>query len=558
MSMLLRRALPLVLLAALTACGKKQDASVPLAYAPADTPYVFANIDPLPQAVRDQYFSSLKPMWPAVLGTYTRLIDDAKDLTDEQRKVARAILDEFGAFAEKGSAAEAGFTGEARFALYGVGLVPVARWEIADADKLRATVARVEAKAGAKLAVAKIGEQEYWHVGNDKVVAIFAIVGKHLVATIAPPAATDDLRKRLLGLAPPDKSLLDAGALDAINRDNKFTPYGTVLVDIVRIVDVATGEPDATMREFTTALGSPPTPTDPTCRKEFLEIANKYPRVVAGYTKLEPKTMDMVALLQLEPALAKDVAAAVGSAPGSAGQADGLFDVSLSLPVLKLKDFWIKQTKAVVDKPYACAQLDDLNRTFTEMNQKLATTIPPPVSDLTGARVTLTKLAMGKEGAKPDLSGKLLIGLTNPMSALAMGQLAIPQLKEVKLTPDGSTVALPPGLVPGDVPPLFAAMNDKAIALAAGQGEDAALGAYLTAPASTDPVFMRMYFTGSMYGQFGGWVQKMRDFLPEAQRKDLDDQSTLFKFYEQWIRYIDIKATAKSNGLEFFERVELN
>jgi hypothetical protein len=556
---MLRRALPFALIAVLSACGKKQDATSPLAFVPADTPYVFANIEPVPQAVRDEYVAVMKPMWPTMLGMYTRLADEAKGLTDEQRKIVRAILDEVKTFAEKGSGEDAGFTGNAHFALYGVGLVPVTRWELADPAKLRATVARVEEKGGAKLAVGKIGDQEFWHVGNDKVAVVVAIIDKHLVATIWPTNASDDLKKRLLGLVRPDKNLGDAGALAKFNGDNGFLPYGTMLVDAVRIVDVATsGDADPVMREIFAADGKPPPQVDATCRQEFLDIAKKFPRLVAGYTVLEPKKMDMVGRIELEPALAKDVAAALGAAPGSAGPTEGLMDVAFSLPVLKFKDFLLKQTKAVVDKPYACTHLADLNQGYAELNQKLATTIPPPASDLTGLRMSLSKLALGKEGAKPDVSGKVLVGLANPMSALAMGQLASPQLKDLKIAPDGKPVALPAGLVPGEVPPLFAAMNDKAIALSAGAGEDATLSAWLTAAPASEPVFFRMYFSGSLYGQFGEWTKTFAAFMPEAQRKDIDDQRALFAIYEKWIRGIEIRLTAKSNGIEIFERFESN
>ena len=65
--------------------------------------------------------------------------------------------------------------------------------------------------------------------------------------------------------------------------------------------------------------------------------------------------------------------------------------MSLSLPVLKLKDFWIKQADAVAAKPYTCAQLTALNEGFANSKAKVDVTIPPPFSDLTGVRFALDK-----------------------------------------------------------------------------------------------------------------------------------------------------------------------
>ena len=46
---------------ALTGCGR-QDKDTPLAFVPADTAYVFANIKPLPDAVSRAWFDRLEPL----------------------------------------------------------------------------------------------------------------------------------------------------------------------------------------------------------------------------------------------------------------------------------------------------------------------------------------------------------------------------------------------------------------------------------------------------------------------------------------------------------------
>ena len=46
---------------ALTGCGR-QDNDAPLAFVPADTAYVFANIKPLPDAVSRAWFDRLEPL----------------------------------------------------------------------------------------------------------------------------------------------------------------------------------------------------------------------------------------------------------------------------------------------------------------------------------------------------------------------------------------------------------------------------------------------------------------------------------------------------------------
>jgi hypothetical protein len=75
----------------------------------------------------------------------------------------------------------------------------------------------------------------------------------------------------------------------------------------------------------------------------------------------------IAAQLEMQPALAAQLAAALGAAPGTGKPGAGVLDLALSLPVLKLKDFWIAQADAVAAKPYACASLAELNRGFADL-----------------------------------------------------------------------------------------------------------------------------------------------------------------------------------------------
>jgi hypothetical protein len=431
------------------------------------------------------------------------------------------------------------------------------RVELGDAAKFRAAIARIEAKSGAKLATAKVGDQEYWHLGTDKLVGLMAISGNHLVLTVAPAAASEELRKQLLGITRPSQSMLASDGIARLNAQRGYGPNGSGYVDLVRLVERITSEPDAAQREFATALGSPLKGTDAVCRDEFLAIARKAPRVAFGYTELTAKRMAVDATLELEAALANEVMDASGSAPGSAGPSEGVVDMSIALPMLKLKSFWLKQANAVAAKPYACADLAEINRSFTEMKSKLDTTIPPPLSDLTGARFVLSKLALDNP-QKPDYSGKLLVGLSNPMSALAMAQLTVPALKDVKLAADGKPVTLPVGTVPGQNLPMFAAMNDKSLAIAAGAGEDATLAAFLAAPAAPEPVFLRMTMSGKIYGLMGKFAGVARAAMPAEQQADFDAQMAMFTVYEKWIRSAEIRLTATPAGVTMREVIELN
>jgi hypothetical protein len=550
-----RRVVPLVLLLALAACGKKPDANSPLAFVPADTPYVFANLEPTPQPVLDQWSQMTREVWPLSLSMYQRMLDKAEAQDAAAVKAARAVLDEVSAHVSAGTTEQLGIKGSTHIALFGIGILPVARVQLADPNALRAAIARVETKAGAQLPKAKLGEVEYWAVTIEKMQLLMAVIDNQLVLSAAPAAVSDEVRKQLLGITRPAKAF-DIENLATLNKRYGYTPYSSGYVDVVRLVEFLGDADDPLRRELSGAVFGDALPAmDPTCKAEARSIAAKFPRIVVGYTELAPKRMTIHMQLEIEPALAKDFAASLGAAPGTGTPSEGLVDFSLSLPVLKQKTFWLKQAKAVVDQPYACADLADLNQSFAKFKQSLDTTIPPPASDLAGLRVMLSKLDFAAGMDKPEIGGKIVVALNNPAGAVAMAQLMLPSLKDLKLTSDGKPVALPPTVAPPPVPPMFLAMNDRALAVSAGAGEEATLSAFLTAPAASESMFMRMHFTGAMYARLGGVFDVMAPLIPEEQRADIDTQKQMFKLYEKWIDSAEITLTAKNDGVSLLETV---
>ena len=554
--------------ALLAACGKSVDNSAPLAFVPADTPYVYANVEPTPKAVIEQWSRRMHEYLPVALGVYENAldridtlkhIDGAKPDDSHAIAAARALIDTLKTHDTWEKLRELGLKPDMRVAFYGVGLVPVLRFELGDATKFRATIADIERRSGGALPTAKVGNQDYWYLGNEKAVAMFAIEGAQFVATVAPAKASDALKRTLLGVDRPAKSIADSGDLDKLAKQYGYSNYGEGFVDVVKIAERLTGPAQGSDLEVAQTLGLPTSGSDAACKAEYLDLARKFPRMVMGANEIGAQRVRIGAQLEMQPALATQLAAALGAAPGTGKPGEGVLDMALSLPVLKLKDFWIAQADAVAAKPFACASLAELNAGFANFKKKIDITVPPPASDLTGVRFTLDSFDLGAGPTPmPVFSGKLLMGSDNPAAALAMAQLAMPPLKDLKIAADGKPVALPAGTIPKLDLPAFVAMSPKALAVAVGNGEDATLGAYLTAPAANEPVFLRMSFSGKFYGMLAHTFEKVKAMLPADKQEQLAQQSKLMAVYENWIRSADIELVATPTGIALRETVEQN
>lgn len=547
----------------LAACANKQpvvDTNLPLAFAPADTPYAFANLEPSPAAVLEAQSKRMQMIWPSVFSMYDELLANAEVLPERPKKIARALLDELRSRDTLDKLREIGIKPDARYALYGVGLVPVMRLELGDTAAFKATIARIETKIGEQVPTGKTGTQDYWQIGNDEITFAFALEGTHLVATFWPNDANDAVKQALLGVTRPARNLIDAGTLPSIAKQYGYLPYGEGYVDAVALVQRLSTAPTGSDLEIAKAMHLPSEGaiTDPVCKAETLAIAQNFPRLVVGTESLTPDKV--IAGMQLEMAapIAKSIADTITPAPGSATTSDGLLDVALSLPLLKLKDFWIKQADANAAKPYACPALAGFNRMFQDSKPKLDTTVPPPLSELTGVRFVLTKFAPPAAGSsKPEVAGKFLYATSNPLGAVGMAQLALPALKDVKITPDGNPIALPTTLIPAGTPPLTVAVNDKAIAIAVGKGEEAGLHDFLIAPAAATPVFAHLHFSGAIYGQMSRLTEMFKGQLPAAKRDRFEQQQKVYAIYEKMLRSIDFRFEANAQGIAVHEVVEM-
>jgi hypothetical protein len=179
--------------------------------------------------------------------------------------------------------------------------------------------------------------------------------------------------------------------------------------------------------------------TSPSCAPEAARIAARVPAVSFGYTQLDTGHQNV----RFDIALADDISKAFSGLKvelpglGSAGTAP--FDVSIALPIAQLRTFWSAQADAVTAKPFTCPALTDLNDGFAKLGPAMQKAAIPPFGDMLGLRIVLDTLVPAKDGTgMPTFTGRVVLGSNNPTGLLAMGQMMVPALAQLKLTPDGN------------------------------------------------------------------------------------------------------------------------
>jgi len=505
---------------ALAACSHK-DKNAPLAFVPADTPYVVAKIKPLDDDTRKALLAQADARLPLQLAQFSALADEMAATDADTARLLHALVDEQKGRTIEDFATRAGIELNGRAALYGVGLAPVLRIDLADPAAFEAFIARLETAYGKPLEVAQEATQSYRRLrlpsGGTQV--ILAVAGKQAVAALLPADAPQALLRQALGLDRPTKNLQDDGHLKTLAKAKGYQDWLVGELDLTRVLPLLAGGKDplfsaileARARAESAKTGEPVAnqlQTPPSCATDAARIAARVPGVSFGYTRLDAKHQDA----RFDVALAQDISQAFAGLkvdlPGLGAAGSTPFDISIALPVMSLREFWSAQADAVAAKPFACPRLTDLNDQFAKLGSAMQSAAIPPFGDMLGLRVALDTLAPAKSSSVPAFSGRIVLATSNPAGLLATGQMMVPSLARLKLAADGKPVALPPDMASMIGQPAWLAMGPHALALGMGAGEDAKLAEALAAPAGDAGRMLRMHINGAMYLD---WLQLMED-----------------------------------------------
>lgn len=540
----------------LAGCGKQGESTAPLSFAPADTPYLFANSKPLPDDVAKAWRSRADVLRPYSNQSYDKFAELLRagnpDVANELQAVGAELAS---AKSAQQLDQQLGISPKMRIALYGIGIAPVLRLELADPQAFRAFIARVEKRVGHPFKTATLDGQQYWvnRYGSDKLQALLAIEGNQAVATLAPADADPALLKRLLGLSKPEHSAADR--LSDIDGAHGYTDYGSGYLDLPKLLARLSDPKDAVTLAYAAALGATAPSSDPSCPAEFASIGAQVPLASFGYEQLQADHVRGSLDVALSTPLRGLLANLKQPVPGmAANPGDSLFDLVLALPLQKVQAFWQARARDVAAHPYKCPMLVSLNEGFKSMAAGLQQQMPPQAASLLGVRVVLDQLVLGRgPAATTQVAARLQVASTDPDALLQLAQKNLPQLALAAVKADGKPipVTLPPQLhsLAGGTSQGWIAADQHSIGVGVGAGEDARLASMLTADAGDGSGLMRMHFDGKLYGTFADFSDSMVGKMPPAMQPQLQQQGAMMRLYAKWLRSADSKVTLDDEGM---------
>lgn len=475
---------------------------------PADTPYLYATLEPTPAEVIDYFIGKAQPMLDKAQAKLSQALEQIENDQDQAAAVARAVLEEFDGKLSREGLASLGISLQANFLVYGYGPFPVIRVGIGDATAINELIARVMQKAGLELQPQSLDGTDYWRFDKDKIGFITAVLDDHIVFSVLPSTLVDARLPELLNQQAPAETLDVVSSIGKLNAENGYTPHGSGYLDFA-VVSSFILDNDSPEAVAIKAMGHHEGELlSEQCKSEFVAIASQFDRLETGYTELSTERMGFNLVLDLEETLASQLAALTVAGIGFNEDPGGLTAFALGLDLMQLRDWALQLIADRNASPYQCEHLQNLNQGFAAAGAKLNQPVPPFVGNFLGFRGRLDNIDLSS-GNPTGIKGVFALATSNPEMLMGMAQMFLPSMAELTVKKNAEPVALPlAGLpIPEEIENPFIAMTDNGIGISVGEGSEAGLVDFLANNGSeTGTIFALGYDFGFYMNQITGMV----------------------------------------------------
>ncbi|HET9988670.1 MAG TPA: hypothetical protein VFQ65_09115 [Kofleriaceae bacterium] len=479
----------LVVAALVAACSHPSSSTAPtsgswkgpdvLAHVPADTPYMFALLEPPSEAVRKKMPGNMDVLVIPALKESAAVPLDKRIGLDPPKRALLGIMDAMRGTDPTRWWENLGFANNGHWVLYGMGIWPVLRIEVGDPNKLRAILG----EAVKTLAMPDLQQKEstgvsYWVASKFGVSAIVSVTDHEVVAALLPSQSLAATVPVVLGQKAVEHNLRDSGEIADLMARYHLVPATIGVLDTRRVIAALERRDDLSTTSVFTA---------PACHADYDRMAAVIPRIVLGYRQLDTQGFMASLAFETSPEIAKQLAALHTAMPAAPDPAHAMLslvvaaDVDAGVATLR---GWLQ---GLADRPFQCEQLAILKMVIAGALEETKNLIPPELKGLRGGELVVEEATESPPGG----AGYLLVA--GDQIAIALGQALqkIPGIGgSLSIAPDGQPLELPVGMlgIPG-LTSAHLAMHTSRAALAIGPRSKTDVTAALAAPnASRSPL----------------------------------------------------------------------
>ena len=412
-----------------------------LAKVPADSPYLMAVLDPMPELVRRQTYKALDKKLAELMAAAELEASVDRSHLNAKQKLVLALADELKGKDMANWGRELGFDPSGRFVLYGLSIWPVMRIAVGNEERLRGVIRRL-------LAAAEVPHQErtyegrvYWQLGDAKFAVIGAVLDHEIVVAALPAPALAQFLPIVLGVQRPPRSLHDDNRLGNLIKRYKFLPTMIGYLDAQIAADIFTQRASSTNTELDRPLRAAMGPVETACGEDLDRLVAIVPRVVFGYRRLDARGMHATLIAEMPSEITEALQRLRTSVPevtaGLGGRALIKFGVAAQLD--ELLPLLHRITDHIEAKPFRCAWFAELNRGAAELAAVLDKPVPPMLFGVRGFSFTLDDMTKNPT----TMRGHGIIVADHASDLLNLVLKFLPGASGLTVLPDSRPVQIP-------------------------------------------------------------------------------------------------------------------
>lgn len=553
----------MVLLLGLTACSDREEnkpIAGDLALVPASTPYVYYNQKPLPEALMERILAYVAFDLQNAIGDLERLMAEEPEMAGSLRLLL-AILQELDGQLSREGLAGLGFRSDAKTLIYGLGPLPVIRTEIADPQKVRELIARIEARTGTKAPLAQHGRQSYWRFDLNELVLVMAVTDTHLILALLPAISEGEYLDDLFRTEPVPDNLQESGRLARMIEEQGFTGHGEGYLDLRSLVSVMMGRGEGVNADIWNALADPAGAPSATCGNLLLDVLEATPRLVFGTREATDRHFAVRTLLETDEAAGRLLSGLAAPVPGLGGDSDAMIAMGMGVDLPALRKLIKSAMQGVLERNRGCEWVDE--EKIEQAMLQVDLLFNPMMAGIKGFYIEADGVHIDPDTTRPDaFDGQLLLAVNDPQGIYAMLGMFAPHLAQVRIPDDGTPVELPLQEVLPGLPPVYVAIGERLLGFASGETAQNSLSGLLAARAVTpSPVLAVTYDMGKLASQIGPILRPLQQRMAEEGEAEsaemIGRQIASVEAYGRSFGHVSVSVSGSAKGLVIDQRMEL-
>ncbi len=509
----------------------------------ADSAFLVANLEPLPEELSNNLWATAEPMMAANRQQYEAMAEEIDD------PLLSALLRELMEIDGRESFETRGLHGNGLWAIHGLSLYPAIHWQLSDAEALSATLERVAENAGTELPWRGIGDEEVLWIDLGEFGLALHYDDQFLSAALVP----DDMSflRRVADLDRPAQAY-NPDHLAQFNRERDYMPQTSGYLEFSLLLERLLDDEDELAAPARLAAGMQNLLADPSCAEELGALVDRFPRLSMGYQHLSGNEIGTTMRIETERSLGERLAAIADSPVRLEGDPSAIFSGGIAFNLVAARDFARETVSGWVDNPPQCQLFANIRDNAAEWQLGVNRPIPPMVTNLQGMRINVDDVQFGEMMNVTDASASLAVFMRNPQMIVGMAQMFSPELAELGLRPGGDPQPLPAGMIP-NMPGVSAwvAMGENSIGLALGEEQKDRLSGLLE-PGRADSAVLQFGMDFAAYGEI------MQNMMAQtrAQLEEMDADVEMpygedaFAAFGEVYDYSEFSVHLKPGGIE--------